>query len=121
MSRVHHINYIEFPVNDIALAKTFYSQVFGWEFVDFGAEYCSISNASIDAGFYLSEKSMSSDKGSALVVLYSSEIEESMKKVEAHGGIINKPLFEFPGGRRFHFIDPCGNEFAIWTDSATIS
>jgi len=88
----------------------------GWAFKDFGPEYSAFNNAGLDGGFYQSDLTVSAEKGSALVVLYSATLEESQEKVEAAGGRISKVIFSFPGGRRFHFIDPSGNEFAVWSD-----
>ena len=116
MDKHHKINYIEFQVKSIPATKEFFSQVFGWKFVDYGDEYCAIDNASIDAGFYQSDKTMLSENGSALIVLYSNELEATLEKVKAAGGKINKPTFGFPGGRRFHFLDNNGNEFAVWSE-----
>lgn len=116
MKKHHSINYLEFPVKDIAKAKSFFSEVFGWSFIDYGDEYCGIANEAIDAGFYQADLSMSTAKGSALIVFYSEDLQASKEKVESNGGNITKPLFEFPGGRRFHFVDPCANEFAVWSD-----
>ena len=116
MQRHNTINYIEFPVKDLPKAKRFFSQVFGWTFVDFGPEYCSISNASIDAGFFQSDKTMSTESGSALIVIYSDNLDKTQEKIVGAGGKIVKPIFSFPGGRRFHFCDSNNNEFAVWCD-----
>lgn len=116
MQRHNKINYVEFPVKDIAESKAFFSSVFGWTFTDYGPEYCGITNAAYDAGFYQSDQIMSTQNGSALIVIYSKSLSETREKVEAAGGKIIKPVFTFPGGRRFHFTDPGGNEFAVWSD-----
>ncbi len=110
------INYVELPATDLAAVKEFFSQVFGWHFVDYGPEYAAFSNAGIDGGFYQSSLSASTQTGSALIVFYSKALEETQHKIEHHGGTILKPIFAFPGGRRFHFSDPAGNEFAVWSD-----
>ncbi len=110
------INYVEFPAKDIEAAKAFFTTVFGWSFVDYGPEYIAFSNEGIDGGFYKSDLSSSSEKGGALIVFYSNEIEKTQSKIEKAGGIIIKPIFSFPGGRRFHFSDPNGNEWAVWAD-----
>ena len=112
----NQINYIEIPAKDISATKKFFSDVFGWEFVDYGPEYCSFSNEGVDGGFFKSDLTASADKGSALVVLYSAELENTQSKVEATGGKIIKPIYSFPGGRRFHFTDPSGNEYAVWSE-----
>ena len=110
------INYIEFPVKDIPKTKAFFAKVFGWEFIDYGEEYCSVSNAAVDAGFFVSDKTMSSSEGSALIVLYSNQLETTLDNVVEAGGKIIKPVFSFPGGRRFHFCDLNENEFAVWSE-----
>ena len=109
-------NYLEFPAKDIEKTKAFFSSVFGWSFVDYGPEYTAFSNAGIDGGFFKCNKSVSTENGSALIIFYSKNLEQTLYKIEAAGGSIIKPIFSFPGGRRFHFGDPNGNEFAVWSD-----
>lgn len=115
MNEHEKINYIEFPARDIESIKRFFSAVFGWVFQDYGPEYTAFSNAGLKGGFYQSTLSAVTENGSALVVLYSEDLEQTLLKVERHGGTIVKPVFPFPGGRRFHFSDPSGNEFAVWS------
>ena len=110
------INYVEFPSQDIAATKRFFKAAFGWTFVDYGPDYIAFSNEGLDGGFYKSEKVASTQHGSALIVFYSKELESTRHKVETAGGAIVKPIFSFPGGRRFHFADPNGNEYAVWSD-----
>ena len=109
-------NYVEFPADDLAAVKAFFSQVFGWKFTDYGPEYCAFNNAGLDGGFYKAELASSSQTGAALVVFYSEDLATSEAKISSAGGSIVKPIFSFPGGRRFHFADPCGNEYAVWSD-----
>ena len=116
MNEHEKINYVEFPASDIPASKEFFSTVFGWSFQDFGPEYTAFSNQGLDGGFYKSEQKSSTEKGAALIVFYSSDLEKTFKKIQANGGIICKPIFTFPGGRRFHFIEPSGNEMAVWSD-----
>ncbi|MES2981072.1 MAG: VOC family protein [Verrucomicrobiota bacterium] len=118
MNRHEKINYVEFPASDMKLTKHFFGNVFGWDFQDYGPEYIAFSDQGLDGGFYLSDKFSSTEKGAALVIFYSERLEETLGKVEAAGGKIIKPVFAFPGGRRFHFSDPNGNEFAVWSDKA---
>jgi len=113
------INYIEMPSRDLPATKRFFKNAFGWSFVDYGAEYASIVNAGIDGGFYKSEKKATTENGSVLVVLYSSELENALEKVISEGGEIIKDIFSFPGGRRFHFSDPNGNEYAVWSEESS--
>jgi predicted enzyme related to lactoylglutathione lyase len=110
------INYIELPATDIEGTKRFFVKAFGWEFIDYGPDYTAISGAGLDGGFYRSNLRATTDTGSALVVLYSENLESSLARVENAGGIVTKPVFSFPGGRRFHFVDPSGNEYAVWSE-----
>lgn len=110
------INYVEFPSRDLALTKSFFEGVFNWKFTDYGPEYTAFSNAGLEGGFFKSELRASSENGGALIVFYSGDLEGSQKKIEEAGGSTIKPIFEFPGGRRFHFGDPNGNEYAVWSD-----
>lgn len=112
----HKIDYIEMPSANIGNTKTFFNQVFGWEFTDYGPDYTAVNNAGIGAGFYQTDLSCQTQNGSVLVVLYSNNIEQSLQQVEQAGGTIIKPIFSFPGGRRFQFNDPNGNEFAVWSE-----
>ncbi len=119
MNEHEKINYVEFPAKDIEAAKSFFSSVFGWSFVDYGPEYTAFSNEGLDGGFFQSELTVSTESGSALLVFYSDELEGTQSKIENAGGSIIKPIFDFPGGRRFHFGDPNGNEYAVWSDAST--
>ena len=114
MSQHHKINYLEMPAKDMAQTKRFFGALFDWKFIDYGPEYCAVENAGIDCGFYLSQHSAEQEKGSVLIVFYSDDLAHSLAHVRACGGAISKDIFAFPGGRRFHFLDPNGNEFAIW-------
>ncbi len=117
----HHekINYVEFPAKDIEAVKKFFTAVFGWSFTDYGPAYTAFSNEGIDGGFYRSDLTVSAEKGSALIVFYSQNLENTQSKIEKAGGLIVKPIFTFPGGRRFHFSDPNGNEYAVWSDKSS--
>lgn len=110
------INYIEMPASDLEGTKAFFSEAFGWTFEDYGPDYAAMTNAGIDGGFYRSSLRATTETGSALVVLYSKALEQSLSRVEQAGGTIVKPIFSFPGGRRFHFTDPSGNEYAVWSE-----
>jgi len=116
MNEHEKINYVEFPSSNIQQTKRFFTDVFGWEFVDYGSEYTAFSKQGLDGGFYQSDLKSSTENGSALVVFYSDDIEATREKIKKSGGTIIKPIFEFPGGRRFHFAEPAGNEFAVWSD-----
>jgi predicted enzyme related to lactoylglutathione lyase len=113
MSDHHRINYVELSATDIEATKKFYSAAFGWTFTDWGPDYVSFENSGLGGGFARVD---SNRTGGPLVILYSSSLEETQKTVESLGGRIAKPIFSFPGGRRFHFLDPNGNELAVWSD-----
>jgi predicted enzyme related to lactoylglutathione lyase len=106
------MDYIEFPATDIAKTKAFYIQAFGWKFTDYGPDYTSFEDGRIAGGF---TKERPVAQG-ILVVIYSSDLIACEAKVKAAGGKIVKPAFDFPGGRRFHFTDPSGNELAVWSE-----
>ncbi len=108
------VDYIELPGGQLAATKRFYADAFGWTFQDYGPTYAGLENAGIDGGF-------SADPGQAtekpLVILYADDLEAALDKVTAAGGEISVPIFAFPGGRRFHFRDPAGNELAVWSET----
>lgn len=110
------INYIELPARNLTETQRFYSAVFGWAFVDYGNEYTAFNDGLLDGGFYKSEQCASTENGSVLVVLYAPDLENIEARIAAHGGRIVRPIFSFPGGRRFHFTDPNGNELAVWSE-----
>ncbi|MDW5417084.1 VOC family protein [Iodobacter sp. CM08] len=116
MHQHHKVNYIEMPSRDLNLSKAFFTKVFGWAFVDYGPEYCAFSNEGIDGGFYYADLAISSQSGAPLIVLYSNQLEATQSAVLAAGGELIKAIFSFPGGRRFQFKDPAGNEFAVWSE-----
>ena len=109
----NRIDYIEFPATDIAATKTFYSAAFGWKFTDYGPDYVSFEDGRTSGGF---TKVKSAGGNGVLIVLYASDLKKTESAVVKHGGTMTKPPFEFPGGRRFHFTDPNGNELAVWSE-----
>lgn len=116
LANVHHsINYIELASTDLDATKAFYRAAFGWEFQDWGDAYVSFSGAGIDGGFAHDPDGRKPGTDGTLVVLYSDDLEASESAVVAAGGRVSIAAYGFPGGRRFHFIDPSGNELAIWT------
>ena len=118
MNEHEKLNYVEFSAHDLAATKAFFSEVFDWSFEDYGPEYTAFSNVGLDGGFFKSEKSSSTETGGALLVFYSNNLEATLSKIEKAGGKIIKPIFQFPGGHRFHFTEPSGNEFAVWSDAS---
>ncbi len=109
----NHINYIELPVTDMTRSKVFYNAAFGWNYEDYGPDYAAILDAGVDGGLDAQSNRKPSADG-ALVVLYHANVELALDNVQLAGGEITQPIFSFPGGRRFHFTDPNGNELAVW-------
>lgn len=109
------IDYVELPGGDLPGTKAFYARAFGWEFVDYGPEYAAFTQG-LDGGFHNLSGEADGKTDRPLVILYARDLEAMQAKVQAAGGVISVPIFEFPGGRRFHFQDPAGNELAVWSD-----
>ncbi len=116
MNNHEKINYVEYPSKDLVATKDFFTKAFGWSFVDYGEEYAAFSNEGLDGGFYKADLSSSAKMGSGLLVFFSDDLEKTQDKIDKSGGEIIHPIFSFPGGRRFHFSEPSGNEFAVWSD-----
>lgn len=116
MREENRIDYVEFPAADLDAAKTFYGELFGWTFEDYGADYCAFSDGRLEGGFHRTELSSNADSGAALIVFYARDLEALKARVLDLGGTIKTDIFPFPGGRRFHFLDPNGNELAVWSD-----
>ena len=112
-SKLKHeqVQYIEFLSKDLSRAKEFYTKSFGWKFTDYGPDYTAFEGTYVDGGF-TSGKPV---KGTVLVIIYSNNIEATQQNIVAAGRIIVKDIFDFPGGRRFHFTDPDGYELAVWS------
>lgn len=110
------INYVELPCRDIPATKAFFASVFNWTYTDYGEEYCEFRDKGITGGLYKADMASLTATGATLLVFYSPALEETLKAVTTAGGTIIKPIFTFPGGRRFHFTEPSGNEFAVWSD-----
>lgn len=118
--RHHAIDYVELTVTDLDAARTFYADAFGWQFNDYGPAYAGIVNpAGADAPEVggLAAGDAAAPRGGPLVLLYSEDLDATADRVRASGGeIVNGP-YTFPGGRRFHFTDPSGNELGVWATS----
>ncbi|HTG55230.1 MAG TPA: VOC family protein [Niabella sp.] len=118
MNQHEKLNYVEFPAFDLPSTKTFFEKAFGWSFVDYGPEYTAFSEQGLDGGFFKADLRSTTENGAALLIFFSKNLEGTLAKVTEAGGEVVKPIFSFPGGRRFHFIEPSGNEFAVWSDVA---
>jgi predicted enzyme related to lactoylglutathione lyase len=110
----NRIDYVELPASDIEGTKRFYETVFGWKFTDYGPEYTSFSDGRLDGGFTTEQAAPATG---LLLVLYAADLNAAQTRITAAGGTISKETFSFPGGQRFHFLDPNGNELAVWSDS----
>jgi len=108
------IDYIEFNVSDIAQSKAFYGSAFGWSFTDYGPEYCEFTDGHMKGGF---DASGTVTLGGPLIVLYGDDLAALIEQVKSAGGTITKPVFKFPGGKRFEFTDPDGYELAVWCET----
>jgi predicted enzyme related to lactoylglutathione lyase len=115
MPEHHKIDYVEFASADPAATRAFFAATFGWQFKEYGP-YLAFHGAGIDGGIYPADLASRADAGGALIVFYSVDLAASERLVKQHGATIITPVFDFPGGRRFHFAEPAGNEFAVWSD-----
>ncbi|MEI2454284.1 MULTISPECIES: VOC family protein [Lysobacter] len=106
------LDYLESAVADIAAAKAFYGAAFGWTFTDYGPDYCEFDDGRMKGGF---NAHVAPKPGGALVVSCADDLADARRRVEAAGAPIVAE-HEFPGGRRFHFVDPDGYELAVWSD-----
>ncbi len=109
----NQIDYAELPVTDIAKTKRFFTSVFGWKFEDYGPDYTSFFDGRLAGGF---SRERTAPATGILLVIYASDLSATEDKIKAAGGVIVKEIFSFPGGRRFHFADPSGNELAVWSE-----
>jgi predicted enzyme related to lactoylglutathione lyase len=107
------IDYVEFSATDVAATKRFYIDAFGWKFTDYGPEYTSFEDGRLAGGF---AKAKTAGARGALIVIFAVDLAAAEARVRKAGGTIVKPAYSFPGGRRFHFTDPSGNELAVWSD-----
>lgn len=109
----NHINYVEFKAYDLERIKEFYTESFGWTFTNYGPTYIAFSESGLEGGF---EKTETEIVNGTLIVLYHKNLDDIKSKIIRSNGKISRDIFSFPGGRRFHFIDPSGNELAVWSD-----
>jgi len=114
MSKHNEIDYIELPASgaeDFAKVKSFYGSVFGWEYQQWGDDYADTKDSGVGSGINADGPSKA-----PLIVIYVSDIAAAYERVKTAGGVITKEIFPFPGGQRFHFKDPAGNELAAWAE-----
>jgi predicted enzyme related to lactoylglutathione lyase len=110
------IDYVEIPAKDPARAQAFFEALFGWQFQDYGPDYCSFNDGRLAGGFRREDVVAATETGGPLIVFYKEDLAAASERVVELGGAIKRNIFAFPGGRRFHFSDPNGNEYAIWSD-----
>lgn len=118
---IHHsIDYIELPVTDLGAAQAFYGAAFGWEFVDYGPEYAGVRTAAeqgnAESGGLRLAQAGEASRGGPLVLLFSDDLDATLAAVTEAGGEVVAGPYEFPGGRRFHFLDTSGNELGAWAE-----
>lgn len=116
MTPENTIDYVEIPASDLVRTQEFFTELFGWQFEDYGPDYCSFNDGRLAGGFRRADVSASPDNGSPLIVFYKEDLVAARARVEELGGTIRRDIFSFPGGKRFHFLDPNGNEYAIWAE-----
>ncbi|MDH4054861.1 MAG: VOC family protein [Gammaproteobacteria bacterium] len=113
MRAENRIDYVEIPVTDLKKARDFFAAFFGWSFQEWGDDYMSFNDGRLDGGFRRAAETAPST--GVLVVFYSEDLKRDFNRVQELGATISEPIFAFPGGRRFHFVDPTGTEYAIWS------
>jgi predicted enzyme related to lactoylglutathione lyase len=103
------LNYVELPVGDLSAAKAFYEAAFGWSMTEFGPTYAATLTGDTDIGL---QGDAAEATKAPLPVIEVDDLEAALRSVEEAGGAVLRPIFAFPGGRRFQFLDPSGNEVA---------
>jgi hypothetical protein len=114
--RAKSIDYIEMPSRDLAATTQFFAALFGWSFQDYGPEYAAFDDGRLAGGFFFSDEVWRSAAATPLVVFYMPELESARADAVRLGAEITRDIFDFPGGRRFHFIAPGTGELAVWSD-----
>ncbi|MCL7714132.1 VOC family protein [Stenotrophomonas mori] len=114
-ARERRIDYVEFASCDPAASRHFFERVFGWRFEAYGPDYAAFDDGGLQGGFFRGAPATTAS-GAPLVVLYAAQLAPLQAAVQAHGGVLSRPAFAFPGGRRFQFIEPGGNELAVWSE-----
>lgn len=109
------IDYVEIAAKDIDRTRAFLEQLFGWQFQEWGPDYFSFNDGRLDGGLRRAGEAV--PDSAVLLVFYSEDLERDYERVKELGATISQEIFEFPGGRRFHFVEPAGTEFAIWASA----
>ena len=108
------IDYVELASSNIVATSAFLAAAFGWGFVDYGPHYKGFAGAGLDGGI---DGSGEGPPAAPLIILKTDDLADATRRVEAAGGVITRPIYGFPGGRRFHFREPGGNQLAIWAET----
>lgn len=106
------INYIEFESSDLTGSRNFFESAFGWRFVDYGPDYVGVEGAGLDGGIARA----GAERAKPLAILFAHDLDAAEAAVRTAGGEITREQYDFPGGRRFHFREPGGNELAVWAE-----
>jgi len=115
MNAEGRIDYIEIPVTDLEKTRAFFQDLYGWTFQEWGPDYFGFNDGRLEGGLRRAEEA--APASGVLLVFYSENLERDVERVRELGATISQNIFEFPGGRRFHFVDPAGTEFAIWSST----
>ncbi|NNF17487.1 MAG: VOC family protein [Gammaproteobacteria bacterium] len=110
------VDYVEIAVPDVQISRRFFEQLFSWKFTDYGPDYTAFDDGRLNGGFRTRDTGIQNATNDVLVVFYTRDLEAMVQKVEQLGGTICKPIFSFPGGRRFHFRGPDQIEYALWSE-----
>ena len=110
------LDYIELPALDLDKIENFYHNTFNWQFTEYGPEYRAFTDGKMDGGFFKSDLCSTTENGAALVILFANDLESTRQSIIDSGGKLSKDIFSFFVGRRFKFLDPHGNELAVWSD-----
>jgi predicted enzyme related to lactoylglutathione lyase len=116
LSADQKIDYVELPARDLEAVEKFFHETFGWSFFDYTPDYVAFNDGHLSGGFYKSNLRSRTANGATLVALFADDLENTRRKIVSHGGTICREIYYFPGGRRFHFLDPHGNELAVWSN-----
>lgn len=114
-TRERRLDYVEFASADPTASRKFFEQVFGWQFQDYGPDYVAFDDGRMQGGFFRGQP-LRAEQGAPLIVLYADQLPPLLQAIGAQGGDIVRPVFSFPGGSRFHFLEPGGNELAVWSE-----
>lgn len=117
MNTENRIDYVEIPVTDPARARDFLVDLFGWSSQEWGPDYISFNDGRLEGG--LRRADTPAPATGVLLIFYSEDLERNLDRVVELGATISQPIFSFPGGRRFHFVDPVGTEYAFWSADGT--